>query len=125
MARGVGRFIEIDHTRANERFEVAFERRTSDWYRSEMSRPDKKTIVVLEEQWPIARIHCGSRSFWFDGVVEVLAFGKNDCHCGRNGRYVAQILARGCFLLFGLLEWSNMRCSCQVSCGVRAAESLL
>ena len=50
-----------------------------------MPRPDKKTVVVLEEQWPIACIHGRSRSFWFDGVVEVLAFGKNDCHSWKEG----------------------------------------
>lgn len=50
-----------------------------------MSSSDEKAVIVLEEQWPIARVHGWGRSFWFDGVVEVLAFGKNDCHFGTEG----------------------------------------
>ena len=50
-----------------------------------MSSPDEKVVVILEKQWPIARVHSWGRSLWFDGVVEVLAFGKNDCHFGAEG----------------------------------------
>ena len=50
-----------------------------------MSSPDEKAVVILEKQWPIARVHGWGRSFWFDGVVEILALGKNDCHFGTEG----------------------------------------
>ena len=80
MTGGIGRFVEIDHPRTNIGIQVAFERRTTDWYRSEMSSANEKSVVVFEKQWPLARVHDGSGSFWFDGIVGLLAFGKHDCH---------------------------------------------
>ena len=120
MTRGIRGFVEIDHTGANEGFEVAFERRTSHWYRSEMSGPDEKAVIVLKKQWPIARVHGRSRSFWLDGVVGFFALGKDDCHAGKE-RCQGYAAARECFLFFGLLEWSDMRCTCCSSCVLRRA----
>ena len=45
-----------------------------------MSSANEKSVVVFEKQWPLARVHDGSGSFWFDGIVGLLAFGKHDCH---------------------------------------------
>ena len=45
-----------------------------------MSSANEKSIIVFKEQWPFARVNNGSGDFWFDGIVEVLAFGKHDRH---------------------------------------------
>lgn len=82
MTRGIGRFVEIDHTRTDERLEIAFEWRTSYWYRREMPCADKEPVVMLEEQGPIAGVYCRCDSFWFYGVVGLFPFGKGDCHTG-------------------------------------------
>ena len=72
-----------------------------------MSSANEKSVVVLEKQWPLARVHDGSGSFWFDGIVGLLAFGKHDCHF-RKRRSQARATAQEFFLLLGLLEWSNI-----------------
>ena len=72
-----------------------------------MSSTDEKSVVVLEEQWPFACVNDGSGSFWFDGVVELLAFGKHDRHSGKQ-RSQTRTTAQEHFLLLGLLEWSNI-----------------
>ena len=41
MTRRIARFVEVDHTRADERFEVALERSTSDRDWCEMSGSDE------------------------------------------------------------------------------------
>ena len=107
MTGGIRRFIKVDYPRTDIGIQVAFERRTTHWYRSEMSRTNEKSVVVLEEQWPFARVNDGSGSFWFDSIVELLAFGKHNRHFGK-GRSQARTTAQGLFLLLGLLEWSNI-----------------
>ena len=72
-----------------------------------MSSANEKSVVVLEEQWPLARVHDRSGSFWFDGIVRLLAFGKHDRHF-RKRRSQVRITAQELFLLLGLLEWSNI-----------------
>ena len=80
MARRVARLVEIDHTGADEGFEVPLQRSTSHRNWREMSSSDKKSIVILEEQWPVAGIDCWGGSFGLDSVVHLLPFGRNDCH---------------------------------------------
>ena len=72
-----------------------------------MSSTNEKSVVVLEEQWPFTRVNDGSRSFWLNGIVELLAFGKHDRHSGKQ-RSQARTTAQKHFLLLGLLEWSNI-----------------
>ncbi len=89
MTRGIRGFVEIDHARADEGFEIAFEWSTSYGNRSKMSCTDEESVIVLEKQWPIASVHRRCDSFWFDGIVDFLAtFGKDDCHFGKR-RYRA------------------------------------
>ena len=45
-----------------------------------MSSANEESVVVLEEQWPLARVNDRSGSFWFDGIVGLLALGKHDRH---------------------------------------------
>lgn len=68
-----------------------------------MSSTNEKSVVVLEEQWPFAGVNDGSGSFWFDGVVELLAFGRHDGHFGKE-RSQARTTVQEHFLLLGLLE---------------------
>ena len=72
-----------------------------------MSSANEKSVVVLKKQRPLARVHDGSGSFWFDGIVGLLALGKHDCHF-RKQRSQARATAQELFLLLGLLEWSNI-----------------
>lgn len=72
-----------------------------------MSSTNEKSVIVLEEQWPFARVDDGSGRFWFDGIVELLAFGKHDRHFGKQSSQV-RTTAQEHFLLLGLLEWSNI-----------------
>lgn len=72
-----------------------------------MSSAYEESVVVLEEQWPLARVNDGSGSFWFDGILGLLAFGKHDRHF-RKRRPQARATAQELFLLLGLLEWSNI-----------------
>ena len=80
MARRVTRLVEIDHTRADEGFEVTLQRSTSHRNWSEMSSSNKKSVIVLEEQWPVAGVDCWGGSLGLDNVVHLLPFGRNDCH---------------------------------------------
>ena len=48
-----------------------------------MSSANKKSVVILEEQWPFTCVNDGGGSFWFNGIVELLAFGKHDRHSGK------------------------------------------
>ena len=80
MAGRIARFVEVDHTGADEGFKVTLQRSTShrDW--GEMASSDKKSIVILEEQWPVTGIDHWRGSFWLDSVVHLLPFGRNDFH---------------------------------------------
>lgn len=63
-----------------------------------MSCADEESIVVLEQQWPVTGINCRCDSFWFDGVVGLLAFGKDDRHVLKQ-RNQAKVLLGSYFLL--------------------------
>lgn len=80
MTGRIGRFVEVDHTGANEGLEVALEGSTSHRNWREMSGSDKQSVVIFEEQWPVAGVDCWRCSFWLDGIVYLLAFGRIDFH---------------------------------------------
>ena len=93
MTGRIARFVEIDHTRANVGFEIALKRVATHRNWGKMSGSDEQFIVIFEEQRPVAGVDCWGCSFWLDGVVHLMTFGRNDCHfgmrlsSGRGGAY--------------------------------------
>ena len=58
MAGGIARLVEVDDTGTDEGFEVALERSTSHRNWCKMSGSYEQSVVILEEQWPVAGVDC-------------------------------------------------------------------
>lgn len=56
MTRGVRRFVKIYDARADEGFEITFERSATHRNRGEMAGADKEAAVIFEKQWPITGV---------------------------------------------------------------------
>ena len=77
MTRGIGGFVEIDHTRTNILLEFTFERRASNRYRSEVTSANEQPVVIFEQERPIAGVDDWSDVFGLNGVF-LLSFLLGD-----------------------------------------------
>jgi hypothetical protein len=89
VRRRVRGLVEVDDTRADVLFKIALQRRAAIGNGSEVACSDKKLVVVLEQQRPLAGVERRSGRLGLDGVLLLLCCRLLDDrdvlgHCERN-----------------------------------------